>query len=627
MKYTEMTGLIKFDFLGLKTLTVIDRALKLIKQDIGREVDLTRIPMDDAKTYDLLCKGDSLGVFQLESDGMRELLVKMEPEQFSDMIALVALYRPGPLDSGMVDTFVETKHGHQPAEYPLPQIKEVLEETYGVIVYQEQVMKIANILAGYSLGDADILRRAMGKKIPEVMEEERGKFMAGAKKLQVPEDKAKNIFDLMAKFAGYGFNKSHSAAYALIAYQTAYLKAHYPSQFLAALLSCDVDNTDKVVKYINECKQMSIPVLPPDLNESFDDFTVINDRIRFGMAAVKNVGGAALESIIEEREKNGVYKSLADFCSRIDSGRVNRKVIESLIKAGAFDSMGGKRTQYMEVLDQALDQAKAVQRDRLSGQMSLFALAQPTTQEETGNELELPDIPDWPELQKLAYEKETVGFFLTGHPLESVVDDIKRLIDTDIDKLDAWHDGSAVRIGGLIQQVKNHKSRKGDPMAFTVLEDMSSSVEVVVFPSTYADCSHLLGGEEPLIVLGTVQQGERGAKIIAQSIDRLADALVKYTEKTTIRLQAKNTSRQHMEQLKEMFYTFHGKVPLHLTLHFDGRGEVDINILKDLAIRPTPDFFQSVASLCGAGALRVEMKKTEVPKRKKYGQYKRKIEQ
>ncbi|HHD56696.1 MAG TPA: DNA polymerase III subunit alpha, partial [Desulfobulbaceae bacterium] len=424
MKYTEKTGLIKFDFLGLKTLTVIDRALKLIKKDIGLDVDLAKIPMDDPRTYSLLCKGDSLGVFQLESDGMRELLIKMAPEQFSDMIALVALYRPGPLDSGMVDTFVETKHGRRPPEYPLPQIKPVLEETYGVIVYQEQVMKIANILAGYSLGDADILRRAMGKKIPEVMEEERGKFMKGAAKNNIPEDKAKYIFDLMAKFAGYGFNKSHSAAYALIAYQTAYLKAHYPSQFLAALLSCDVDNTDKVVKYINECRSMDIPVLPPDINESFDDFTVINDRVRFGLAAVKNVGGAALDSIIEEREQNGPYASLADFCGRIDSTRVNRKVIESLIKAGAFDSLGGKRAQYMEVLDQALDQAKAVQRDRLSGQMSLFALAGP--QQDTGREqeIELPDIDDWPELKKLTYEKETVGFFLTGHPLESVMDDI-----------------------------------------------------------------------------------------------------------------------------------------------------------------------------------------------------------
>ncbi len=617
MKYTEKTGLIKFDFLGLKTLTVIDRALKLIKKDIGLEVDLAKIPMDDPRTYSLLCRGDSLGVFQLESDGMRELLIKMAPEQFSDLIALVALYRPGPLDSGMVETFVETKHGRRPPEYPLPQIKSVLEETYGVIVYQEQVMKIANILAGYSLGDADILRRAMGKKIPEVMEEERGKFMQGAARNNIPEDKAKYIFDLMAKFAGYGFNKSHSAAYALIAYQTAYLKAHYPSQFLAALLSCDVDNTDKVVKYINECKSMDIPVLPPDINESFDDFTVINDRIRFGLAAVKNVGGAALDSIIEEREKNGPYSSLADFCGRIDSTRVNRKVIESLIKAGAFDSLGGKRAQYMEVLDQALERAKAVQRDRMSGQMNLFALAGPESAAGREQEIELPDIEDWPELKKLTHEKETVGFFLTGHPLEAVMPDIRRVVDTDIEHLEGWRDGQPVRVGGLIQQVKEHKSRKGEQMAFTVLEDMTSRVEVIVFPSTFAQCSHLLGGEEPLIVLGTVQQGERGAKIIAQSIDRLEDAFAKYTEKTVIRLQADKTSRQHMEQIKEMLYSFHGKVPVNLTLHFDGRGEVDIEVLKDMAIQPSPAFLHSMAELCGENGVEIQTKPAEVRRREK----------
>ncbi len=305
MKHTEMTGLIKFDFLGLKTLTVIDKAVKHIKADIGIDLDIDAIPLDDPKTYELLCDGDALGVFQLESSGMRELLVKMAPEQFSDLIALVALYRPGPLDSGMVDDFVETKHGRATANYPLPQIKPVLEETYGVIVYQEQVMKIANILASYSLGDADILRRAMGKKIPEVMDQEKVKFMDGARENNIPEDKAEYIFDLMAKFAGYGFNKSHSAAYALVSYQTAYLKAHYPAQFMAALLSCDMNNTDKVVLYINECKEHQIEVLPPDINESFKDFTVIDDRIRFGLAAVKNVGESALDSIIEEREKNG----------------------------------------------------------------------------------------------------------------------------------------------------------------------------------------------------------------------------------------------------------------------------------------------------------------------------------
>ena len=613
MKYTEKTGLIKFDFLGLKTLTVIDRALKLIKQDIGLEVDLARISMDDRPTYDLLCKGNSLGVFQLESDGMRDLLIRMAPEQFSDLIALVALYRPGPLESGMVETFVETKHGRQPAKYPLPQLEEVLRETYGVIVYQEQVMKIANILAGYSLGDADILRRAMGKKIPEVMEEERGKFMAGAAEKNIPEDKAKYIFDLMAKFAGYGFNKSHSAAYALIAYQTAYLKAHYPAQFLAALLSCDVDNTDKVVKYINECKQMDIPVLPPDINESYADFTVIGDRIRFGLAAVKNVGGAALESILAEREENGPYKGLADFCGRIDSSRVNRKVIENLIKAGAFDSLGGKRAQYMAVLEEALERAKAVQRDRLSGQMSLFALtAGPEKDEDHTNEIELPDMEEWPQLKKLAHEKDTVGFFLTGHPLESVIGDINRVVDTTIENLADWRDGQAVRIGGLIQHIKEHKSKKGDRMAFTVLEDMTASVEVVVFPTTFARCQELLFGDEPLIVLGKVQQGERGAKIIAESVDRLQDALEKYAEKTMIRLRADRTSRQHMEQIKELLYTHHGKVPVHLTLHFDGRGEVDIELFKDLAIRPTSDFFQSITRLCGRNGIQVQMKSSEL---------------
>jgi DNA polymerase-3 subunit alpha len=624
MKYTEMTGLIKFDFLGLKTLTVIDRALKLIKQDIGYLVELDKIPMDDPKTYDLLCAGNSLGVFQLESDGMRELLVKMAPEQFTDLIALVALYRPGPLDSGMVDQFVETKHGRRPPEYPLPQIQPVLEETYGVIVYQEQVMKISNILASYSLGDADILRRAMGKKIHSVMEEERAKFMAGAEGNKIPKEKATYVFDLMAKFAGYGFNKSHSAAYALIAYQTAYLKAHYPAQFLAALLSCDVDNTDKVVKYINECKQMSIDVLPPDINESYHDFTVINDRIRFGLAAVKNVGGAALDSIINERGENGSYSSLSDFCGRIDSGKVNRKVLENLIKAGAFDSMRANRAQLSAVIDEALEQAKAVQRDRLSGQMSLFAVGGDNTEKGGGaaTEIQFPDMPEWPDLTRLSYEKETIGFFLTGHPLDEVIDTLRLVADADIESLESqekWRDGQAVRVGGLIQQYKEHISKKGDRMAFTVLEDMSSSVEVIVFPNTFARCSDLLGSDKPLVVLGTVQQGERGAKIIAEDIYSLDKAVDQFTEQATIRLPADRIGRKQLIELKELIYQFHGSAPIKLTLHFDGRGEVDILLLKDLTIRPCPDFFQQVKQSFGPGALSVHMRPPEVRRKKRFG--------
>ncbi len=512
MKHTEMTGLIKFDFLGLKTLTVIDKALKHIKMDIGTDLNIDTIPMDDTKTYDLLCHGDGLGVFQLESSGMRELLVKLAPEQFSDLIALVALYRPGPLDSGMVDDFVETKHGRASANYPLPEIKPVLEETYGVIVYQEQVMKIANILASYSLGDADILRRAMGKKIQEVMDAEKVKFMAGALKNNHPEDKAEYIFDLMAKFAGYGFNKSHSAAYALISYQTAYLKAHYAPQFMAALLSCDMANTDKVVLYINECKERALEVLPPDINESYTDFSVINDRIRFGLAAVKNVGGSALDSIIEERQKKGRYKSLSDFCNRVDSRRVNSRVIESLIKSGSFDSLGYKRSQFFEVLDKAMEQAKAVQWDLQSGQMSLFSVTPETKQKTEVTAISMPDIEEWDDRKKLAFEKDTVGFYITGHPLDDAVREISTVVDSTIHDLKEWGNDQPVRVGGLIRSCKKLKSKRGDPMAFLTLEDIVDSVEIIVFPEIYARCEEILSSTDPLIVQGTVQQDERGVK-------------------------------------------------------------------------------------------------------------------
>ncbi|WP_136805449.1 DNA polymerase III subunit alpha [Desulfosediminicola flagellatus] len=586
MKHTEMTGLIKFDFLGLKTLTVIDKAVKHVKADIGIELDIDTIPLDDPKTFKLLCDGDALGVFQLESSGMRELLVKLAPEQFSDLVALVALYRPGPLDSGMVDDFVETKHGRATANFPLPQLKPVLEETYGVIVYQEQVMKIANILASYSLGDADILRRAMGKKIPEVMDQEKVKFMKGALKNKIDEKKAEYVFDLMAKFAGYGFNKSHSAAYALVSYQTAYLKAHYPAQFMAALLSCDMTNTDKIVMYINECKEQGIEVLPPDVNASLKDFSVKNDHIRFGLAAVKNVGESALDSIIEEREAGGIYSSLSNFCNRVDSRRVNSRVIEALIKSGSLDSMGCKRSQYMAILDKAMEQAKAVQRDLQSGQMSLFAVAPETENTTEINEIVVPDIPEWDERTRLSREKETVGFYITGHPLDDVLPEIKSVTDSDIQNLANIADEQAVRVGGLIRSCKLHKTKKGDPMAFLTIEDIFEAVEVVVFPSAYEGCSHLLSSTDPVIVQGTIQQDERGPKILAENIETLPDAREKYTELVKVKLVADKINRRQIEQVKKTLYQFHGSCPLLLTLHYPGRGEVDIEVTQDLTIRP-----------------------------------------
>ncbi len=616
MKHTEMTGLIKFDFLGLKTLTVIRKALAHIKTDCGTDLDISAIDMADMKTFKLLCKGNSLGVFQLESSGMRELLVNMAPEQFSDLIALVALYRPGPLDSGMVKDFVDTKHGLRDAHYPLPQLKPILEETYGVIVYQEQVMKIANVLANYSLGDADILRRAMGKKIPEVMDQEKVKFMAGARDSQIDEEKAEYIFDLMAKFAGYGFNKSHSAAYALIAYQTAYLKAHYPAQFMTALLSCDMANTDKVVLYINECREHNIEVLPPDINESVQDFSVHEDRIRFGLAAVKNVGEAALSLIIKEREDNGRFRSLVDFCNRVHSASVNNRVIESLIKSGSFDSLGSKRSQLLAILPKAMDQAKAHQRDQQSGQMSLFSVAAETNSSEV-TEILLPDITEWEELEKLNFEKDTVGFYITGHPLDNNLTEIRTITDSDISNLENFNEGQPVRIGGLIRSCKQLKSKRGEPMAFVILEDILETVEVMVFPETYASCYQLLNSSEPIIVKGTVQKGDRGLKIIADAIDLLPDARQKYTEAIHAKLEADTITRLRLEELKELLFNYHGTCPFSITLHFSGEGEVDVDINKDFAVKPCREMSISVTELFGYDPLSFKKKVLEPVKRKR----------
>jgi DNA polymerase-3 subunit alpha len=616
MKYTEMTGLIKFDFLGLKTLTVIDRAIKLIESDLGTPLEIEKIPLDDPKTYDLLCKGDALGVFQLESSGMRALLTNMKPEVFSDLIALVALYRPGPMESGMVGNFVETKHGKKPANYPLPQLKPVLEETYGVIVYQEQVMKIANILSSYSLGDADILRRAMGKKIPEVMANEKEKFMTGAEKNNIPQDKAEYVFDLMAKFAGYGFNKSHSAAYALIAYQTAYLKAHYPAQFMAALLSCDMNNTDKVVTYINECRENEIEVLPPDINESDKDFTVVNDRIRFGLAAVKNVGEAALDSIIEERQADGPYTSLEDFCCRVDLRRVNRRVLESLNKAGAFDSLNLKRSQLFAILDQALEQGQAAQRDRLSGQISLFAVMG-SEDESQHSKIEIPDIPEWTDQEKLTFEKETVGFYLTGHPLDDYREDILSVADTNLSEKKQWNEGQNLRVGGLIRDIKYRKTKRGDPMAVIVLEDIAGTVEVVIFPELYSQCAALLHNDTAVVIEGLVKKDERGDNIIANGVDTLEEARNKYTAGARIMLQSDRVNRQSLEALKKVFYRYHGPCPISLTLHFAGRGEVDLEIPQDITIKPCKEFTTEVNNTMGAQVINYEKKPVSVIQQKR----------
>ncbi|MEA3428825.1 MAG: DNA polymerase III subunit alpha, partial [Thermodesulfobacteriota bacterium] len=410
MKCVEKIGLVKFDLLGLRNLTVIANTLSLIAGRGGTPPDFANLDFKDPDTYRLLASGDTTGVFQLESSGMRDLLVRLQPECFDDIIALVALYRPGPLDSGMVDDFVERKHGRKSVKYILPEMEPILKETYGVIVYQEQVMKIASVLADYSMAEADDLRTAMGKKIPAIMAKHTLRFMQGAKKNNIASDKAKKIFELIKKFGGYGFNKSHSAAYALIAYQTAFLKAHFPVELMASLLTSEIHSIDGVVKYIAECRSHAIDVLPPDINESGKEFTTVGSKIIFGLVAVKNVGEGAIESIVDAR-KSGKFSSLYDFCERVALQKVNKRVVESLIKCGAFDSTGANRRQMMESLEDVLDYGQRVQKERSGPQISLFDVG--------GSELRpaIPVINEWDEKQLLSFEKESLGFYITGHPL------------------------------------------------------------------------------------------------------------------------------------------------------------------------------------------------------------------
>lgn len=512
MKAVEAIGLVKFDFLGLRTLTMMDDVVRLIAK-AGTRVDLRSIPLDDPATYELLGSGDTDGVFQLESSGMRELLVRMKPTVFEDLIALVALYRPGPLGSGMVEEFIERKQGRLAIRYELPQLEPILKDTYGIIVYQEQVMQIAVQLAGYTMGQADVLRKAMGKKIASVMEEQRQVFLSGAARNGVPQDVASRIFDLMAKFGEYGFNKSHSAAYALVAYQTAYLKAHFPVEFMAALLTSEKDRTDKVIRYISSCRQRSIEVLPPDVNESEYDFSVSDGKIRFGLGGVKNVGRKAIEAIVQAR-KQGPFRSLRDFCSRVDLQKVNRRVVESLIKCGAFDSFGGHRAQYMAVLDQVMEEAQRLQRARARGQMSMFG-------EGVSSHLPgeaLPEVPPWEEYQRLEHEKESLGFYVTGHPLERILDQVHSWSNADTERLASMADRAEVRIVGMKRSCKEVSTKNGERMGFLTLEDLQGSVEVVCFPEAYKQALPIIQKDLPLCLKGILEHGEDSYKLVASEV-------------------------------------------------------------------------------------------------------------
>ena len=604
MKYVEKIGLVKFDFLGLKNLTVIDNAVKHVRVGKKPDFDISLLRDDDEESYKLLQSGNTTGVFQLESSGMKELLVKLKPSCFEDIIAVCALYRPGPLGSGMVDDFIERKHGRKKTVYDLPQLEPILKDTYGVIVYQEQVMQISRSLAGYSLGGADLLRRAMGKKDAEQMAKERDKFLEGADVLKLDLKKSAAIFDLMAKFAEYGFNKSHSAAYALVAYQTAYLKAHYPVEFMAALLTEDMGNTDKVIKSIGDCREMGIEVLPPDINESNRSFRVLEKAMRFGLGAVKNVGEGAIEAIIEARGTDP-FKDLFDFCERVDLRRVNKRVIEALIKCGAFDSTGGLRSQLMAVLEEAAATGQRVREERESAQASLFGVGE-LVRGGNGGANRLPEIPEWDEKYRLASEKEAIGFFITGHPLDRYVADMKRFSNADSYSILEMKEKSEVKICGVSTALKEIMTKKGDRMAFISLEDLTGCVEVVVFSDVYAKCSEWLKSDDPIHVTGTVEQGEKGAKIMASDIVLLRDLNEQRTHRVNFNIDAKEADAGKLAALKTIISHYQGACRSFLHLNMENSSRVTIKLSEAYKVSASEELTVEVSNLFGYNAVSFE---------------------
>jgi DNA polymerase-3 subunit alpha len=602
----EKMGLLKMDFLGLTTLTILTDALKLIEQTRGTPLTLENIPLEDAETYrEVFHKGLTSGVFQFESHGMRDVLRKYQPNSLEDLTALNALYRPGPIQGGMIDDFVDRKHGRKKVEYDLPELQEILQETLGVIVYQEQVMQIANRLAGYSLGDADLLRRAMGKKKPEEMAQQRERFIKGAAERKYPPKKIEKIFDLMAQFAGYGFNKSHSAAYALLAYHTAYLKTHYPVEFMAALLTSVTGSTDDVVKYINECREMGISVHAPDINISDANFTPQGESIRFGLAAVKNVGGNAIESIAAARKKLGKFKSIFEFCENVDLRLLNKRVIESLVKSGAMDSLG-RRAQLMSVLDKAMEQGQKTQRDAESGQHGLFGIFQ---QEEVAEQNDkLPNVPDWDEHQRLSAEKEILGFFISGHPLEKYKDKLQDLQALSIEELGAMTKSTGkdetIVTAGIISNLRVLKSKKGDFYAQANLEDMSGSIDMIVFPEAYKRLGEKVKLEVPVLVKAGVRI-EEGAnpKITAAEIMPLEEAKVPLPRAIRIRIQVEKSDETTVDQLLELFHERKGEAQVL----FDVEREGDFMVVMEAQgynVCPDRNFVTRVEALCGRGSLR-----------------------
>lgn len=622
MKAIEKIGLLKMDFLGLTTLTVIHEALRLIKVNLGIEIDMETISLDDKQTFEqVFHRALTSGVFQFESSGMRDVLRRYRPETIADLTALNALYRPGPIQGGMIDDFINRKWGRAPVEYELPELEALLKETLGVIVYQEQVMQISNVLAGYSLGEADLLRRAMGKKDPAEMARQRNRFVQGALDKKFPQKTIEHIFELMERFAGYGFNKSHSAAYALLAYHTAYLKTHYAKEFMAALLTSEVSKPDNVVKYIKECREMGISVEPPDVRTSDADFTPHGEAIRFGLAGVKNVGQNAISSILQVRsqlvQEGKTFSSFWDFCERIDLRVMNKRVLESLIKSGALDCFGA-RAALMAAIDKAIERAQKAQRDTAAGQHGLFGLFNDTPAGGgTSQQDELPNIADWDEVQRLQHEKDVLGFYVSGHPLGKYAEKLRNLkgvVDTqtalemtpapNTGRRDAQNENE-ISIAGILTGVRVAKSRKGDLYAQASLEDLTGKIDLICFPEAYKRMAESLKIDVPVLVRGVLRGEEDAApKLAISNITALEDVKLKLPSSMRIRIALDRVGEPALTELHAMMVATPGNGKI--LLDFEQRDDYLVVLEPEgLGVAADKAFIERVEELVGVGAVRI----------------------
>lgn len=600
MKDLEEAGLLKMDFLGLRTLTVIENALRLIKENHGVELDLNGVPPDDPKTLELFSKGQTVAVFQFESSGMQDYLRKLKPTSIHDLVAMNALYRPGPMEN--IPDFIDRKHGRKTIAYLHPKLEETLRETYGVIVYQEQVIKIASDIAGFSLAKADMMRRAMGKKDKNLMAEQKKEFVQGAVEQGVERKAASEIFDLIEKFASYGFNKSHSVAYSVLAYQTAYLKAHYPAEYMAATLTSEIGDTDKIVLFIDDCRKMGIEVLPPDVNESGVDFVVSPKGLRFGLSAIKNVGTGAVEQIVKVRSENGRFQDIFDFCARVDLRAVNKKTLESLILAGAFDSLHENRAALFVSVERAAVYGQQTQESSGRGQSSLFDTGGTKIQTRPV----LPAAEPWGEAEKLSKEKSVLGFYVSGHPLESYREEIEAFGNAKLGEPTAANVNSTVRICGIVSSVKKKIDRRGNTMAFITLEDFTGKGEGIVFSDTFKKYSNLLNVDSMVMAIGKGEVNGDSLKVLVNEILPMERVREQFTKSVSLTVDLDRVSEDTIVELRKILELHRGKCLCYLHVNGGGLKQNSLYLTRRHVVDPNKDFVLSVRKLLGPAAVRLQ---------------------